>query len=232
MSGRLELIASLALDSRGIADIGTDHAKLPILLRRMGYDGYISASDINDGPLKKAANALSEAEIYDVDVIRSDGLERVDSKSVDTIVVAGMGGDTICGILDRGLFDIPEWADRSDFMLIMHPVTKPEILRYWLINNGMRITEEAYVLDNDVLCQIICAQPGIAERYSDAELFIGKYENVCESRYFNTVLDKHIKRFSKASAGLENAGEELKAWKNLIDGIGAELNNMKRWHDG
>ena len=51
MSSRLELIASFASQGRGVADIGTDHAILPIILRRNGYSGYIVAGDINEGPL-------------------------------------------------------------------------------------------------------------------------------------------------------------------------------------
>ena len=42
MSSRLEFIASLASAGHGIADIGTDHAILPIMLRRRGYRLYSS----------------------------------------------------------------------------------------------------------------------------------------------------------------------------------------------
>ena len=142
-----ELIASFASQGRGVADIGTDHAILPIILRRNGYSGYIVAGDINEGPLKKAERGLLEAEVDDVELKLCNGLEGIDGSRVDTIVVAGMGGDTITGILDRSLYDMPEWAGRSDYKLILHPVTKPEILRYWLVNNGFRITRETYVED-------------------------------------------------------------------------------------
>ena len=124
MSSRLEMIASFVTQGRGVADIGTDHAILPIILRRRGYKGYIVAGDINEGPLKKAERGLLEAEIDDVELKLCNGLESIDGSRIDTIVVAGMGGDTITGILDRGLYDMPEWADRSDYKLILHPVTK------------------------------------------------------------------------------------------------------------
>ena len=151
MSSRLEFIASKVSGGRGVADIGTDHAILPIMLRRVGYEGYIAACDINEGPLKKAQRGLHEAEIDDVELVLCDGLDGIDGSMVDTVIVAGMGGDTITGILDRGLYDMPEWAERSDYKLVLHPVKKPEILRYWLINNGFRITLETYIEDNDVL---------------------------------------------------------------------------------
>lgn len=228
MNSRLELIASMVSDAHGIADIGTDHAILPIMLRRSGYGGYIAASDINEGPLKKAQRGLYDAGIDDVELILCDGLAGIDVSRVDTLIVAGMGGDTITGILDRGLYDMPQWAERIDYKLILHPVTKPEILRYWLSNNGFCITNETYIEDNDVLCQIMCAEPGESAAYSDAELFIGKYELVKGSPCFEAVLDKHLKRFKAAVKGLENANDaSLSAWKMLIENMIHELEQMK-----
>ena len=187
MSSRLELIASFASQGRGVADIGTDHAILPIILRRNGYSGYIVAGDINEGPLKKAERGLLEAEVDDVELKLCNGLEGIDGSRVDIIVVAGMGGDTITGILDRGLYDMPEWADRSDYKLILHPVTKPEILRYWLVNNGFRISGENYIEDNGILCQIICAEPGESEKYMDSELYVGKLERIVNQPCFEAI---------------------------------------------
>lgn len=228
MSSRLEMIASFVTQGRGVADIGTDHAILPIILRRRGYKGYIVAGDINEGPLKKAERGLLEAEIDDVELKLCNGLESIDGSRIDTIVVAGMGGDTITGILDRGLYDMPEWADRSDYKLILHPVTKPEILRYWLVNNGFRISGENYIEDNGILCQLICAEPGESEKYMDSELYVGKLERIVNQPCFEAVVDKHIKRFKAAVKGLENASDaSLAAWKKLIENMISELDRMK-----
>ena len=228
MSSRLEMIASFVTQGRGVADIGTDHAILPIILRHRGYKGYIVAGDINEGPLKKAERGLLEAEVDDVELKLCNGLEGIDSSRVDIIVVAGMGGDTITGILDRGLYDMPEWADRSDYKLILHPVTKPEILRYWLVNNGFRISGENYIEDNGILCQIICAEPGESEKYMDSELYVGKLERIVNQPCFEAVVDKHIKRFKAAVKGLENASDaSLAAWKKLIENMISELERMK-----
>ena len=228
MSSRLEMIASFVTQGRGVADIGTDHAILPIILRRRGYKGYIVAGDINEGPLKKAERGLLEAEVDDVELKLCNGLEGIDSSRIDTIVVAGMGGDTITGILDRGLYDMPEWADRSDYKLILHPVTKPEILRYWLVNNGFRISGENYIEDNGILCQLICAEPGESEKYMDSELYVGKLERIVNQPCFEAVVDKHIKRFKAAVKGLENASDaSLAAWKKLIENMISELERMK-----
>ena len=113
-------------------------------------------------------------------------------------------------------------------MPILHPVTKPEILRYWLVNNGFRISGENYIEDNGILCQIICAEPGESEKYMDSELYVGKLELIVNQPCFEAVVDKHIKRFKAAVKGLENASDaSLAAWKKLIENMISELERMK-----
>lgn len=229
MSNRLEIIASLVENGVGVADVGTDHAYIPIILRRSGYKGNIIGGDINEGPIEKAKRSLSEADLSDsIELVLCDGLDGIDSTKVDTIIVAGMGGDTITGILDRGLYDMPEWAQRSDYKLILQPVTKPEILRFWLINNGFLITNEKQVEENGTLYQIICARPGESPKYRDAELFTGRAEQIKDSAYFDKLLYTHIRRFKSAAESLENAGKvSLVAWKTMILNMISELEEMR-----
>ena len=142
------------------------------MLVKRGYKGNIIATDINEGPLQKAKQSLRDTNCEDaVELILCDGLDGCNPEMVDTIIVAGMGGDSITSILDRA-----EWCAREDMKLILQPVTKPEVLRYWLVNNDFVIKNEAQVEENGTIYQIICAVPGRDCRYMDAELFIGRYE--------------------------------------------------------
>ena len=229
MSNRLELIASFAKNGVGVADVGTDHAYIPIMMRKSGYKGNIIAGDINECPLEKARQSLENAGLSDsVELVLCDGLSGIDSSKVDTVIVAGMGGDTITGILDRGLYDMPEWASRSDYKLILQPVTKPEILRFWLVNNGFIITSEMQTEENGMLYQIICAQPGESPKYKDAELYTGRLEQIQDSKYFDKLLSMHIKRFKAAADSLQNAEKaSLKAWNMMILNMIDELEEMK-----
>ena len=229
MSNRLELIASLVKDGVGVADVGTDHAYIPIMLRISGYKGNIIAGDINECPLEKARQSLENAGLSDsVELVLCDGLSGVDSSKVDTVIVAGMGGDTITGILDRGLYDMPEWASRGDYKLILQPVTKPEILRFWLVNNGFIITSEMQTEENGMLYQIICARPGESPKYKDAELYTGRLEQIRASKYFDKLLSMYIKRFKAAANSLQNAEKaSLKAWNMMILNMIDELEEMK-----
>lgn len=224
MSKRLDKIASFVEPGIGVADVGTDHGYIPVMLCRRGYEGNIVATDINEGPLNKARLSLSEAGFEDkVSLMLCDGLDGCNPESVNTIIVAGMGGDTITGILDRA-----EWCAREDIRLILQPVTKPEILRYWLINNDFCITDEALEKENGTIYQIICARPGMSDRYSDAELFIGKTEKLNNDELFFEHLAIHIKRFKSAVSSLEKAKRDgLYAWLMMLKSILSELEGIQ-----
>ena len=225
MSKRLDKIASYVKPGTGVADVGTDHGYIPVMLYRRGYNGNIIGTDINEGPLNKARRSLAEAGIDDeVSLVLCDGLEGIDPDSVNTIIVAGMGGDTITGILDRA-----EWCSREDVSLILQPVTKPEILRYWLINNEFNITDEAFVKENGTIYQIICAKPGISEKYSDAELFTGKLEQIKNEELFYEHIAIHIKRFQSAVSSLEKTERSgLGPWLEMLKNILRELEEIEQ----
>ncbi len=228
MSIRLEKIASLVKDGKGVADVGTDHGYIPIMLRRRGYSGTIVATDINEGPLNKARAGLEESGFSDsVKLVLCDGLDGCEPDSVDTVIVAGMGGDTITGIIDRA-----EWTYKPGIKLILQPVTKAEILRYWLVNNSYCITDELLIKENGTVYQIICAEIAEPVKYSDAELYVGKYEKVSISEHFTEHIDNHIKRFRFAVDGLNKAERTgLDAWLEINRTVLNELFEMRRCYD-
>ena len=201
MNKRLELIASILPHGRGFADVGTDHGYLPVYMAQHGYSGKIIASDINEGPLSTAGVSAWQAGVEDRICFRlCDGLDGCGSEELDTVVIAGMGGDTICGILDRA-----DWVMSRDILLILQPMTKAEVLRYWLTNNDFAICGEWLIEENGEIYQILSARFGARTPLSDAELFTGKYELAVGNALFPVQLAALIKRFERAAAGMSKA---------------------------
>ena len=171
MDNRLRSISN-CIGAKGFADVGTDHGYLPIYMAKRGYKGNIFASDIDLEPLNCAKRNADEAGISEqIEFILCDGLATGIKDKIDSIVIAGMGGDSICGILDRA-----EWCFDPQYKLILQPMTKAEILRYWLSYNDFLITDEILIDDNGTVYQLICARYGKRDTLSDAELFLGKLE--------------------------------------------------------
>ena len=101
MDSRLSLIASLIRHGSRIADIGTDHAKLPIWLITQSICPYAIATDIRESPLKRASSAIEKAGVQaHISVRLGDGLSPVSPDEVDDISISLMIGNTISLILD------------------------------------------------------------------------------------------------------------------------------------
>ncbi len=198
MDQRLSCIFHMIRPGRGVIDVGTDHGYLPLRLAESGYPGEILASDIREGPLAAARRTASQSEVgRRICFLFSDGLEACPPDEVDTIVIAGMGGDTICGILDRA-----EWCMDPVYSFILQPMTKAEVLRYWLSNNGFRIDEEHLVEDKDAIYQILGAHfTDRNELLSDAELRIGKC-GLAEAKPYRRMITREICRLERKIEGL------------------------------
>ncbi|MBR5540233.1 MAG: SAM-dependent methyltransferase [Clostridia bacterium] len=143
LDARLTRVAAFVRHSSRLADIGTDHAHLPVQLVKNGVCTYAIASDVKKGPVAAATRTVSEAELSDkIDIRLGDGLETVSPDEVDDIVIAGMGGETIAKILRCA-----PWVQNERFRLILQPMTRAEKLRRYLWENGFDILTEAVVQD-------------------------------------------------------------------------------------
>ncbi len=210
-------------DGRGLVDVGTDHGYLPVKLAQEGYTGRIYASDINSGPLNAARKTAREAGEEDrIRFLLCDGLDDCLPDEIDTIVIAGMGGDLICRILDRA-----EWCFDEAYTLILQPMTKAEVLRFWLVNNGFRLEEERLVRDGGIIYQVIRAQYAQNMALSDAELFSGAFGNIRRDPLCAEWLDALIRRFEKEEKGLLISERRNEGRLAICRGVLSGLRGMK-----
>ena len=225
MNNRLEKIAGHIENGKGFIDVGTDHGFIPSVLARCGYSGNIYAADLREKPLESARQTAKRLGVSDkIEFILCDGLDKCPFDKIDTVIIAGMGGDNICGILDRAVGRIG-----SGTRLILQPMKKAEILRYWLINNGFSIENEDLADDAGVVYQIITARSGSGQTLKDAELFVGKYELISENPLFGRSLDMQMRRIGKTLKGLTNTALPQYESKIKLAGlIDSQLTEMKK----
>ena len=117
------MVARYVLAGRPMADVGTDHAQLPLMLLRDGLVPSAVALDIAAGPFRIAQQASRGLEDR-ISVRRSDGLDELDENEVATICICGMGGTTMAEILRRGRA-VWQKADR----LVLQPQGMAEAVR-------------------------------------------------------------------------------------------------------
>ncbi len=217
MNKRLQAIESLVRPGVGLIDVGTDHGYLPLSLAGNGYPGALFASDIGEGPLSAARRNAALAGLEDrIEFLLCDGLSLCPADRVDTIVIAGMGGDTICGILDRA-----EWCMDPRYRLILQPMTRAEVLRYWLVNNGFCIDRERLVEDGGEIYALFTARFGGSMRLSDGELYTGAYDMIEKEALWPAFLSGQRIRIRKLLSGLRRSGRE-EGRRHLMEAIEKE----------
>lgn len=156
LSARLQAIADLVEKGTAVADIGTDHAYLPIFLVQEKVVSRAVAGEVSRGPYKAAEHAINTVGLHDSISLRlGNGLQVLTPGEVNTAVIAGMGGATIIDIL-LGAPDVVAALNR----LIVQPMIAAASVRRWFTDNGWRIIDEVLVLDDGKLYEIIAAEQG------------------------------------------------------------------------
>ena len=216
ISKRLLCAASFANKGEFIADVGTDHAYLPIYLYTSGIISGAVVSDINEGPIERAAKNIREFSCEGKIIpVLCDGLSKIKEYSPDTVFILGMGGELIVNIISNA-----EWLKQNGIRLVMQPMTHPEILREYLISNGFEISDEAMVDDSKIYQIIVAKYTGIVSEADKLELRFGKI-NLNERK---NILIRAMNREKqilgarlegKRKAGLDG-GEDLEIF-NMID---------------
>ena len=140
VDNRLKKIAGMVSVGSTVADIGTDHAYLPVFLVKEGIVSKAFACDVVDGPLENARINILKSGVSGITVRTRDGHNAVKPFEADTFIIAGMGGDLIARILT----DSP-WIKNEKYELILQPMTAVEDLREYLCRNGFEITLEQAV---------------------------------------------------------------------------------------
>lgn len=154
LGNRLSVCSNLVREKAKLADIGTDHAYLPIWLLKEGKIDSAIAADINEGPLEYAKQNAEKYGLSNKLTTRiSDGLKEIDSNEVTDIVIAGMGGELILSIIKEC-----DWIRDSRYNLILQPMSKPEELRLGLYGMGFEIEEEIPVEDSGKVYSVIRAE--------------------------------------------------------------------------
>lgn len=181
---RLKLCADFLRTNAKIADVGTDHAYLPIWLAKNHLIKKAIALDINEGPLQCAKSNIIKYHVEDIVTTRlSDGLCNVSESEVDDIIIAGMGGELIKNIILKAKF-----LKNADKRLILQPMSDAESLRRFLFEYNFEIIDEkAAVCDNRVysamLVQFTNAQIAVSNLYP----YIGKLENNLDENAINYI---------------------------------------------
>jgi len=184
-----------------LADVGTDHAYLPVWLAKEGLIRSAVATDIRPGPLARARANIARFGVSNLVSARlSDGLDRIEPCEAEDIVIAGMGGLMMVHILERA-----PWLKETGRRLILQPMTKAEELRGFLVREGFFVMQEQAAEENGHVYSVMqvsyCPQE---QQEEDLFYYIGRM--TAETAQGRNYLEIQKRRLEKRANGLSISG--------------------------
>ena len=205
LDGRLASAAGLVRQGARFADIGTDHAHLPLALLREGRIEGAVCSDINRGPLESAMANAREAGFFDkIKFVLTDGAAALEGEGLTDIAICGMGGELIAAIIDAAPF-----LKSEGIRLILQPMSRQGQLRRYLATEGFNVIKEVYSYSQGKYYVTICAEytgekyePTLYERELGKSEFIDTGCPECLG-----YLDARVRVYTKIANGKREGGE-------------------------
>jgi len=211
LSPRLKIIAESIQGYNTVADIGSDHAYLPIYLIKNNQVKNAIATDVNKGPVEISKERLKSNKVDErVEVRHGDGLRVLQPGEAQVIVIAGMGGILIKDILDRDV-EVAESAK----LLILQPMRDSDKVRRWLLRHGFNIIDEELVKEQDKIYEVIWAKPGGEAKETADLMLIG--EKLLEKKHplAAEYISKKKEELERVLASLE--GKEFESCRDRAD---------------
>ena len=186
LSKRLSAVAAMIPQGTSIADIGTDHAYLPIELIQNHTVRHAIAMDINEGPLRIAEKHIHEYGLSDeIECRLSDGMAGLKQGEADCAVIAGMGGDLISRIISDDPDKVME--------LVLSPHTHPETVRRTLRDINYLIIDESMILDSGKYYTVIRAVKSVSTEIEETKEVYDYFGRILIQRK-NTCLLEYLKK--------------------------------------
>ena len=217
ISERLQTIVDMVPAGSSVADIGSDHCLLPVALSRRGDCPYLQAIDNKKGPyLSMESTVKKEGLVGKIDLSLSSGLTCLDPR-VDTLVLAGMGGQLAVKILLEG----KEKLDKIGTILI-DPHRDLSFTRASLAKLGYYIDEEKVVYEGGIYYFAIRFKKGEVPTYSKEDLLFGP---IARRRREKPFVDFLLEQKKRLRALLEKPlpVKTQVGYRDMLDLVNAEL---------
>ena len=204
----LRLMSAVGFVRQGavFADVGTDHAYLPLFLLSEGRIERAVLADINEGPLESARrNAEASGYADRVELILTDGAAALADKRITDYAICGMGGELISRIIE----DAPHLFTNGT-RLILQPMTKQECVRRFLLDHGFTVVAERFSFDSGKYYVTVVAEyTGEVREISDEDAELGfKLPHVDDRVEYCGYLEGKRKAIVKALEGKIKGGHD------------------------
>ncbi|MDS0524037.1 class I SAM-dependent methyltransferase [Clostridium sp. SHJSY1] len=216
LSKRLMFIVNHIDKCDSIIDVGTDHGYIPIYVVKKGLCERAIASDINKEPVKKAKLNVTLENLEDkIEVRLGGGLETVKKGEVESVVVAGMGGNLIRDILENDKEKVLCYK-----FLILQPAQNPEVLREYLYSNGYEVMQEDLCLDEGIYYELFKVRKSNKIEKIELESIFYEISPILlreKHELMNSYLESKREKYERISGFIKDDSESANKRRNEIE---------------
>ncbi len=226
LSARMQAVADMVTAGNRVCDVGCDHGYVSIYLVQKGIAPSALAMDVNEGPLLRAKEHVTDAGLMEYITLRlSDGLTAYKQGEADALICAGMGGRLMQRILSQCPSKTAAFRE-----LILQPQSEAALFRKFLRNAGYSIVWEDMILEEEQFYPIIKAVLSKEERHSDDQEIEDRFGPILIQRK-HPILAAFLKRewenHLKIRERLQQAGEAERTMVRLRE-LEEEMGYIKR----
>lgn len=219
-SFRLTEIAKSVKEGSSLVDVGCDHGYIAKMLLDSNTIVKVIESDISEKSLEKAKLLLSGEKYKDkVKFTVSDGLLGIDTSTYDTLLIAGMGEETIISILNESIDKV-----RSFKYIILQAMGEGSNIRKYFMENNFFIEKERLFIEKDKyyrLFEIKNKKTNVA----DYKFPVNFDRN--DISYLNTYYDNEIKNIKSILQKI-NKEKNLSKYNELEEELNKILQYMEK----
>lgn len=222
LSQRLARVGAYVPAGARLADIGSDHAYLPVALMLQGKISYAIAGEVVKGPYESALAQVRKSGLtQQIDVRLADGLEAVQlADELDAITIAGMGGVLITAILAKGQ---QQGRLSGKERLILQPNVGEPAVRQWLVEHDYQIIAEEILAENGKRYEIIVGEKSATPmRLTPKERFFGPFLMAEKNAVF-------LEKWQFEQGNLQRVLQQLQQAKVVPTAKVAELQQQLAW---
>ncbi|SDK54090.1 tRNA (adenine(22)-N(1))-methyltransferase [Sediminibacillus albus] len=221
LSDRLKSVASFLPEGAVFADIGSDHAYLPVYVCRQDQQALAIAGELNEGPFQSAKRNVEEQGLSArIAVRKGNGLSILKANEVEQVVIAGMGGSLITDILENG---------KNKLSTVGRIITQPNLearsIRVWLQENGYKLIGEDIIEEAGHIYEVLAADKSeVKAAMNEVELLCGPFLLKEKSMAFINKWESEIKKRENVVYQMRHASSPDKA---KIDQFKEEIEIIK-----
>ncbi len=224
LSDRLRAVVSMVPACETVADIGCDHGKTAVWLLRNGRAKRAVCGDISAPSLEKAGRLAALEGLSGLVSLRvGSGFDVLEKGEAEAAVVAGMGGELMASILERG-------GDRLPAVLVLSCHRDAGVVRKWLAGNGFVIADEDMVLEKGHYYPVIRAEKGRSAPLTDMEREFGPVLLRKKPALLKSYVQKRIYQELSVRGRLEKSSAAQKdALLGELDARVKSYNEVLKW---